>query len=275
MATTKKVTKVSSSSSASAPQARAFVPTAEAKGQATKLRVFAVLAWILAIAAEIGAILVLSKGEEAVGSKFMFWIIAFIVIDLIFVIIGSLLWKKANRYDPASKKDTVRFFFQNQLGLIIAIIAFLPLVIMVLTNKDLDDKQKGILGVVAGAALLIAGYFGIDFNPPSQEEIMGNSNIVTELMGVDRVWWTPKGTKCHLYDDCQAISSDLVKELREGTFATAYGDNSKIDGICSFCEKKARAAQALPESASLPLSFLSGASAIPIFDAVCCRGTNT
>ena len=31
-------------------------------------------------------------------------IIAAIVLDLIFVVIGSLLWKKANLIDPASKK---------------------------------------------------------------------------------------------------------------------------------------------------------------------------
>ena len=66
----------------------------------------------------------------------MTWLIVFIALDLIFVVIGSLLWKKANRLNPASEKNGFKFFVQNQLGLIIAVIAFLPIVIMVFTNKN-------------------------------------------------------------------------------------------------------------------------------------------
>jgi len=93
-------------------------------------------------------------------------LIVLIVADLIFAIMGSLLWKQANRLDPASKKDPVKFFIQNQLGLIIAIIAFLPLVILIFTNKNMDAKQKGIVGSIAAAALVIAGITGFDFAPP-------------------------------------------------------------------------------------------------------------
>jgi hypothetical protein len=44
------------------------------------------------------------------------------------------------------------------------------LIIVILTNKNLSGKQKGILGGIAGAALVIAGLVGVDFNPPSIEE---------------------------------------------------------------------------------------------------------
>ena len=98
------------------------------------------------------------------------WLIALIVADLIFAVIGNLLWKKANRFDPASEKEPFKFFVQNQLGAIIAVIAFLPLVILIFTNKDLKGKQKGLVGAIAVVALLIAGFTGIDFNPPSQEQ---------------------------------------------------------------------------------------------------------
>lgn len=59
-----------------------------------------------------------------------------IVGDGITAIIGSLLWKQANRLDPASEKDKFRFFVQNQLGLLITIVAFFPLVLLILTDKN-------------------------------------------------------------------------------------------------------------------------------------------
>ena len=52
------------------------------------------------------------------------WLIVFIAADLLFVIVGSVLWKKANRFNPASKKQKIKFFLQNQLGLIVSVIAF-------------------------------------------------------------------------------------------------------------------------------------------------------
>ena len=100
----------------------------------------------------------------------MIMLIVLIVIALIFAVAGNLLWKKANRLDPASKKEKFKFWVQNQLGAIISAIAFLPLVILILTDKNIDGKQKGILGAIAGAALLIGVGTGIDFNPASVEQ---------------------------------------------------------------------------------------------------------
>jgi len=62
------------------------------------------------------------------------------------------------------------FFMQSQLGLVVAIIAFHPLIIFVLTSKKMDANQKGILGGIAGLSLIIAGVTGFEFNPPSVEE---------------------------------------------------------------------------------------------------------
>ena len=246
MATTKKVTKVSGGEGT--VKNATFVPTAEAKGKATKLRIFAVLLWVLAIAAEVGAIFVLIKSAKPIETNTWIWMISLIVVDLILVIIGSLLWKKANRLDPASKKEKVKFFLQNQLGVIIAVIAFLPLVILIFTNKDLDGKQKGILGGIAAVALIIAGLASADFNPPSVEEYTEQSAYVQELMGTDQVYWTKSGTKYHLYDDCQYLKSDRTTEIFEGgTVADAYGYNSRIkpdiNSLCSACEKRAAKAK--------------------------------
>ncbi len=99
--TNKKLTKVKGGESTS--KAKTFVPSAESKSKAKQFRIFAILAWVVAIGLEIFAIILLQKPPVN-----MTWLIVLIVVDLIFAIIGSLLWKKANRFDPASEKDKVR-----------------------------------------------------------------------------------------------------------------------------------------------------------------------
>ena len=140
--TKKKLTRVGGgeASSASAGNATApFVPTEKSTSKAITLRIIAAISWILAIGAEVVAILLLRRPPIE-----MVWLIVLIAVDLVFAIVGSLLWKKANRFDPASQKEQFRFFIQNQLGAIISVIAFLPLVILIFTNKDMSGKQKGL-----------------------------------------------------------------------------------------------------------------------------------
>lgn len=216
-------------------QQKQFVVTAEAKGKAKQFRLFAMLAWILAIGGEVYAILKLLNNEM------LTWLIVTIVAILALAITGSLLWKKANRMDPASEKDKVRFFIQNQLGAIMAVLAFLPLVILIFTSKDMDKKTKNIAGVVAIVALLIGGITGIGFNPPSiekyTEQINAQTGEVMRLTGQDHVYWTPKGNKLHLYDDCQHVRNS---EVSEGTVKDAW-EARKIDNneVCKTCLNKA------------------------------------
>ncbi|NKF33718.1 hypothetical protein HER21_45665, partial [Pseudomonas sp. BGM005] len=70
--------------------------------------------------------------EQGVTAQFPQWafitLLVLLVVIAVLAITGSILWKKANRLDPARKSETVRFFVQNQLGAIIAIVAFLPLI---------------------------------------------------------------------------------------------------------------------------------------------------
>ncbi|MDR0430741.1 MAG: hypothetical protein LBH58_09730 [Tannerellaceae bacterium] len=239
----RKITHVEGGEPSSDKQPKGFVPTAESKGKATQLRVIAGILWLLAIATQIGAISLLFK--EPVS---MLWLIVLIVVDLILVIIGSILWKKSNRLDPASEKEKFKFFMQNQLGMVAAIIAFLPLVIFILTNKNLDGKQKGILGGVAVAALLIAGVVGYDFNPPSVEQYTEEINRVEWLNnGVDHVYWTKSGKVYHLYDDCSYINTARTDEIFEGTVPQAR-ELKNITSLCSRCESRAIKEQSLNES---------------------------
>lgn len=233
--TKKKLTRVEGGDAAApAREAKPFVAAPESKAKARKFRIFAILSWIVAIGLEVGAILLLQKPPVTV------WLlIVLIVADLVFAVIGSLLWKKANRFDPASEKEKFRFFVQNQLGAIIAVIAFLPLVILIFTNKDLKGKQKGLVGAVAVVALLIAGFVGVDFNPPSIEEYAAQTAQVEELTGQNHVFWTKSGTRYHLFSDCYHINTKKTDEIFEGTVAQAR-ELKNISQLCNTCEGRWR-----------------------------------
>lgn len=245
--TKKKLTRVEGgASSAAAPASvKPFVPTPESKSKAKMLRLLAVLAWVVAIGLEVWAIILLGKPPIK-----MTLLIVLIVIDLIFAVVGSMLWKKANRLDPASEKDKFRFFIQNQLGAIIGVLAFLPLVILIFTNKDLQGKQKGLVGGIAVVALLIAGITGIDFNPPSQEEYAAQTAQIEDLTGANHVFWTKSGTKYHIYSDCYHINTNKTEEIFEGTVAQAR-ELKNITELCATCEARAKKekAAALPDAA--------------------------
>lgn len=195
-------------------------------------RIFAVILWVLAIAAEVFAILIFThKIEFSFTVENPGWTISWIVcivLDLIFVVAGSLLWKKGNHLDPASKKNKVRFWLHNNLGVIVSVIAFAPFILIVLTDKNADKKSKTIAAVVAAAALVIAGLFSYDWNPLSQQEMLENADIET-------VYWTASGTVFHAYDDCSHLNNTV--ELFKGTSSTAI-ENGKTR-LCKTCEARA------------------------------------
>lgn len=213
-----------------------FVASDEAKSKAKRLRIFAFIAWLVAIGGEIYAI------RNLLNDKMLTWLLVAMVVILGLAITGSMLWKKANRMDPASEKDKVRFFVQNQLGAIMGVLAFLPLVILIFTNKDMDKKTKGIAGAVGVAALLIAGISGADFNPPSQEKYTEQINSQTDEIrdlndGINWVYWTPHGNKYHIFDDCQHI---VGRNISNGTVEDAWTEK-RIDDtqLCLTCKKRA------------------------------------
>ncbi len=243
--TKKKIIRVEGGETASG-DVKPFVASAESKARAGKLRFFSVISWLVAIGLEVGAILLLRKPPVQTV-----WLVVLIVADLLFAVLGSLMWKKANRLDPASEKQPVRFFIQNQLGAIITVIAFLPLVILIFTSKDLKGKQKGLLGGVAVVAMLIAGYVGIDFNPPSQEQYAQQTAQVETLTGANHVYWTKSGSKYHLFSDCQHINTRKTDEIFEGTVAQAR-ELKNISELCKTCEGRWTREKGLPETTPPP-----------------------
>jgi uncharacterized protein YacL len=243
--TSKKLTRVEGGENpteTTTTETKPFVVSDESKAKSKTFRILAIISWILAIGFEIGAILLLQKAP--VNTTLL---IVLIVADLIFAVAGSLLWKKSNRLDPASEKDKIKFFIQNQLGLIISIIAFLPLVVLIFTNKNLSGKQKGLVGSIAVIALLIAGIFGIDFNPPSQEKYIEQTKQVESLNnGVNHVYWTKSGRSYHLYQDCSYINTDRTDEIFEGTVAQAR-ELKNITDLCDRCAARAKKERGLED----------------------------
>ena len=178
-------------------QGTTFVATPEAKKKALTYRLIAAALWVVAIAAEAVTIFWLIPHTEL--NNFMVWLIAAIVVIAVFAFVGDILWKKSNRFDPASEKNKVRFFVQNQLGAIITIVAFLPLIIYIFANKNMDKKDKtiaGIVGIVVALIVLFAG--GIDYAPPSTEQIDDDTATVIAYTGQDKVYWVAGGSVYHL-----------------------------------------------------------------------------
>jgi len=153
---------------------KAWKATQAQKGAATRLRVLAALSWIVAIGGEIAGIVMLRQHRFDHGNLAL--LIGLLVAIAIFAVAGNLMWKAANRHDPASKADTFRFFVQNQLGAIITLIAFLPLLVLIFMDKDMDPKNKKIAGGVGVALALVATLIGVSFKPPSVEQYTQDMN---------------------------------------------------------------------------------------------------
>ena len=190
----------------------------DAKKRAKTKRILAIVLWLLAITCEVFGILRLT--DKITWLDKVPFVIGAIVLDLAFFIPGSLLWKKANHIDPISEKNKVGFWCWNNLGTLLSVLAFLPIIIFVLTNKDLDKKDKTIVTAVAAVALLVAGISSYDFNPVSSEQLEKAQKEVIAEVGVDKVYWAPTGKKYHVDPDCPAFSQS--ETVYEGTVADAY-----------------------------------------------------
>ncbi|MBQ6655448.1 MAG: hypothetical protein IJM79_07995 [Erysipelotrichaceae bacterium] len=202
----------------------------ERKKSAMPQRIIAIVFWLLAFACEIAAILVLNK-TLYVGdaTKQMYWLIGLLVADLILVIIGSQFWKKGNDIDPASEKDKTRYFLQNQMGLIVSVICFFPIILLLLNNKDLDKKTKKIVTAVACVALLVAGLFSWDWNPISEEQY---EKTVSDYQATE-IFWTRFGHSYHTSKDCPALKNTKPENLFHGSITEAL--EAGRNDPCDFC----------------------------------------
>ena len=153
---------------------REWRATHDQQAKASRLRIFAAIAWIIAIGGEIAGVVLLFQHKFDHGNLGL--LIGILVGIAVFAIAGSLMWKAANKYDPARESDRAKFFFQNQLGAIITVIAFLPLLVLIFMDKDMDPKNKKIAGGVGAALAIVATLIGVSWHPPSVEQYTQDMN---------------------------------------------------------------------------------------------------
>ena len=207
-----------------------IVNEAKPVGNASGLRVGAIILWVVAFIFEILALLVVLGKLNLSFIPTLWQLIIFLVLDLACVIIGSQLWKKANHIKPASEANKVKFWLWNNMGVIVCVICFVPIIILMLTNKDLDKKTKIIATVAAIICLLIGGVASYDFNPVSAEQL----EAAEAALGDEVVYWAPFGKVYHTHEDCGALNH--TDTLTAGTVDQAVAANRTR--LCSFCANR-------------------------------------
>ena len=207
------------------------VAASQIAASTTGLRVGSAVLWALAVVCEFLALKAILAPEDAPfipGIAPLYAGIGFLVVDLAFVIVGSLLWKKANHIHPASEKNKVLFWLWNNMGVIVCAIAFVPFVILLLRSKDADPKAKTVGTVVAVVALLVGGFVSYDNNPYSREE---QQQMLQMEEATSQVYWTKGGKVFHIYEDCSALNRS--DELTVGT--TLEAEDAGKERLCKFC----------------------------------------
>ena len=200
-------------------------------GSALPFRIGAAVLWILGIVCEIMAVLVMNGTLFLPGPGASTWLIIFLVVDLVMVVIGSQLWKRANHLAPASKENKLSYWVQTDLGVIVAAAAFAPVILLLLTNKDLDKGTKKAGAIVAAIALVAAVASGIDYHPATQEDLDQAEAGAAVLSDDGLAYWTPFGEVYHFNPDCQYLKNSGT--IYSGTVQDAL-DAKRTRG-CSGC----------------------------------------
>lgn len=200
-------------------------------GSALPFRIGAAVLWVLGIVCEIMAVLVMNGTLFLPGPGASTWLIIFLVVDLVMVVMGSQLWKRANHLAPASKENKLSYWVQTELGVIVAAIAFAPVILLLLTNKDLDKGTKKAGAIVAAIALVAAVASGIDYHPATQEDLDQAEAGAAVLSDDGLAYWTPFGEVYHFNPDCQYLKNSGT--IYSGTVQDAL-DAKRMRG-CSGC----------------------------------------
>ena len=187
---------------------------------AKRLRIFAALAWMVAIGGEVAGIILLRQHKFDQGNLPL--LIGILVGIAIFAIAGSLMWKAANKQDPARESDKAKFFFQNQLGAIITLVAFLPLIVLIFMDKDMDPKNKKIAGGIGAVLAVVATLIGVSWNPPSVEQYTQDMNTCA-----DQIKASQPTTACS--PEVAAQAQDIAKDSK--TVAEATKDAAHPAGL--------------------------------------------
>lgn len=219
-----------------------FVASPEAKGEAKKLRTYAIIGWVVAMILQGLAIMNLIKDSTLIA------LLAVMAVILVVAFFSANFWKKSNKLDPTSEKNGTRFFFQNQLGAIMGVLCFLPMVISIFTSNTISNKTKAIAGGAASVAMTAAGIQGAEWNPASiekyTEEIkQQNADAASVGINANSVYWSKAGNKYHAFTDCQYIKG---KTQSNGSIKDSW-EQKGISELCKVCRKRSLKANAEKE----------------------------
>lgn len=193
------------------------------KAAARPKRILAFVFWALAIAAEVAAIYFFNN-------YVVLWpCLAALGADLVFCIIAALSWKKGNDIDPPKGR-----FLKNQFGVIMCLIAFLPLgYVLLKQSKQMPANVKKIVSIVAAVCFVAAMGASIDYNPTTIDDL---NEAHLEQAGYTGVcYWGEYSKSFHFDPDCRTLRNSSV--IYEGTIEEAFEDNRKDP--CDFCAEGA------------------------------------
>lgn len=211
----------------------------EVKGNSKTLRAVAIILWVLAIGAEALAIWLFNRSIFLIEGK-EWQLYAVLGLDALLVIVGAQLWKRANRIKPSPSKSKFVKMIWDQMGVIVAFLAFIPFgIIYILRAKELPKKTRTVLAVVL--AVLFAGTVGAsaDYNPVSPEEAEEKAAAVEEQLAEEgyeydgMVYWTTYGKSYHLSRDCHTLGRTTEENLHYTTLEEAF-EAGRTDP-CDFC----------------------------------------
>jgi len=122
--------------------------------KATPQRTLAIVFWVLAFVCEVLAVLAWYQKVDLGFSDHVVQMVIFLVVDLIFTILGSLFWKKANKIAPVAAKEK-SFWIVNHMGQIAASFVFVPFILIIFPSRNGDSKAKSLSLCAAFLALVL------------------------------------------------------------------------------------------------------------------------
>jgi len=228
-------------------------PASGGKGSVKGLRIGAIVLWVLALAAEVGAFFAFSYAMRNQALTFadieMQLLVGALILDAIFCIVAAQLWKKANHIRPNLSDSKLVRTLWHQLGVIMVLICFLPIGIFLLAKSDkLNKKTKTILLALLAALFVGAGAASVDYHQPTEAQVQ-QMQQEAQAEAVGEVYWTKFGQSYHFDRNCPYIK-DKTPASEGGTLFAGTLDDAFAANRWDPCDKCAGGAQAKLDEAA-------------------------
>ena len=217
------------------------------------LRIGAIILWVLALAAEVGAFFAFSYAMRNQALTFadieMQLLVGALVLDAIFCIVAAQLWKKANHIRPNLSDSKLVRTLWHQLGVIMVLVCFLPIGIFLLAKSDkLNKKTKTILLALLAALFVGAGAASVDYHQPTEAQVQ-QMQEEAQAEAVGEVYWTKFGKSYHFDRNCPYIK-DKTPAAEGGTLYAGTLDDAFAANRWDPCDTCAGGAQAKLDEAA-------------------------